>query len=174
MRRKLTPGESIVPPKAAPEPAPDLPDFLTPSFYERLCNGNKSAAAFCKTYIEDCHTTDDIVDGDKDLTDERLVAVRLDMTLKLSGNEFWQEHWRSLFPIFVGACAAYLDANRFSRGLIAKYAKPDEALLYRRAAEVLKSQYGEVLWHVAFICGGWTHMRDLQKEYRVFGFDFRE
>lgn len=173
------PGTILPFPGARQEPPPkaekvDLPDFLTKEFYLQLCTGNAAAAELCETLLRDFHLTDDICDGDKALTDEALVFIRLGIMQTFSLNPFWLEHCRSISPLLIQASAAWLDANRFERGVLATRADPAEAIQYRRGADVLKSQYGEVLWHIAFLCGGWNHMRELQREYRVFNFDCKD
>lgn len=168
MRRKL-PSKEPVPPAVEKPPARELqidyPKFLTPEWFLRLTCGDEDAARVAETFVRDCHLTDDLVDGDKLVTDATLVVARLLYLSNLTLSPFWQQNQTSLMPLFIQGAAAFLDANRWEKHTDVRY---------RRAADVLKAYYAEVIWHIGYICGGWSNMRLMQEEFRNADFDCKE
>lgn len=131
---------------------------------EKACCGNKDAANFCLWFVEWCHWIDDLIDKDKLWLPADTVRVNLEALLAFTDNPFFQAHKQALMPIIVSAFAAFADSVKWEKR---------ESVFDRRAADILKSYYHEVIWQVAFICGGWEHMRTVTAERRIFDYDFK-
>lgn len=129
----------------------------------KIANGNAEAAGFLRAFVAHCHMLDDVIDRDKEVTDERLIQSEVMMLLQMV-NPFFQKNSALLLPMILNAYSAWLDANRMEKS-------GDENVA--RAADVVKGFYHEVCWQVAFICGGWPHMRAITKELRRYDYDFK-
>lgn len=125
--------------------------------------GNAAAADFLRVFIAHCHMLDDVIDGDKGpVTDERLIASEIEWLLALSGNVFFQQHRALLVPLIVQAFNAWLDSNQWAKA---------EQHEKRIASDALKGWYHEVVFHTAFLCGGWAHMREVTSQHREYDFE---
>lgn len=132
---------------------------------ERVCCGNKEAANFVLWFVEWCHWIDDLVDRDKVWSPRDTVRVNLEAMLSFSCNPFFQDHKKNLMPMIVSAFAAFADSNTWATR---------ENVRDRRASDILKSYYHEVIWQVAYLCGGWEHMRAVTAERRIFDYDIKD
>lgn len=128
----------------------------------KIANGNTDAARFLQAFVAHCHVLDDVIDRDVPVDDERLIQSEIAMLLQI-GNPFVQKHVNLLLPLIINAYNAWLDANRMEKSADANVA---------RAADVVKGFYHEVCWQVAFICGGWQHMRAITREMREYDYDY--
>jgi hypothetical protein len=130
---------------------------------DELCAGDASAREFCTVFVVWCHVIDDVVDRDKPLpTKEDFARIMLEAVTVFAFNPFFKTHRDSLLPLVIQSTKAYEDS-------LAWAASPD--LNKRRAADVLKSQYQDVLWQVAFLCGGYGHLDAMTKRWRHYQFD---
>src|SRR5512146_1929752 len=142
--------------------------ILSPATLEIVriaCNGNREAELFCEAFIRWCHWMDDIVDTDKAWSLQETVEVNLQILLTLPANPFYEQHKSSLMPLIIQAFRAFVDSTRMEMA-------PD--VRDRRAADVLKSNYHEVIWHVAFLVGGFDHMTEVTRMCRKFNYDCKE
>lgn len=131
---------------------------------EEICCGEREAVNFCLAFIEWCHWLDDLIDKDKVWTGADVVRANLNALLAFSDNEFFQRHKFKLMPMIVTAAGAFADSVQWEKR---------EGVQDRRAADILKSQYHEVVWQIAYLCGGWDHMRAVTKKFRAFDYDFK-
>jgi len=143
---------------------PVLLDFN--KVFQEVCAGNRDALAFCHVFLHWVHFIDDVIDNDAPpRTQESIVRLQLEAALTFAFNPFFQANKASLSPLVLQGVKAYADS-------IAWALRPDGR--DRKAAEVLKSQYQEVFWHVAFLCGGYEHMDRITKAYRTYDYDSAE
>lgn len=129
------------------------------------CRGDKSAMEFCEAFVQWVHWIDDLVDKDKLWLPRDVVRVNLNALLVFSSNEFFQRHKLGLMPLVIQSFGAYSDSNRFEKR---------EDVRDRRAADIIKSTYHEVIWYVAYLVGGWDHQRAVTKDCRIFDYDCTE
>ena len=115
-------------------------------------NGNPDAEAFARAWVAHCHLMDDAFDRDKPVTDERMGEVFAGLLVELSGSEFYRTHKPMLFSLMIVSVNAWIDAN--------KRTGPERA--------VLAGMYHEVIYCVAYICGGWRHLRHVSSECREY------
>lgn len=111
-------------------------------------NGNKFAAQFLTAYAARCHHVDDSFDLDKPICIGDAEAAWL---FELAVNPFWNDHKATLLPVMMLATNAWMDSNNMPAGVM---------------RDVVKGYWHEVVWLVAFICGGWQHMREVSKKFR--------
>lgn len=129
----------------------------------KICNGNLQAESFCYSYIAFLDMLDDLYDGDADKPMAKVVATTvLSFITNLSFNNFWEQNKNSLYPLIVQGSSAWVDSESLTMSGDAEL---------KASADVLKSYYGEVLYHVAFLTGGPEHLFSCSKEYRGFNFD---
>lgn len=129
-----------------------------------ITKGNPDAARFLLAFVAHCHVLDDVIDGDVPVGDERLMASEAAWLLELTGNAFFVQHRAMLVPVILAGFNAWLDANRMEKSEDEREA---------RAADVVKGIYHEVCWTVAFICGGWDHLRTVTRLYREYDYDWK-
>lgn len=127
--------------------------------YLEIANGDESAAAFAAAFVARAHLVDDIEDGDKPVPSDSLVAGEVDWLVTLAGNRFFNEHKAALVPAMVMGLNAWRDSNAWRRNVDARK---------RRASDVLKSFYHEVVYLVAFLTGGLEHMQKISGKYREY------
>lgn len=130
-----------------------------------VCRGNSDAVLFCEAFVAWVHWIDDVVDKDKLWLPRDIVRVNLEMLRQFSVNRFFQQNKILLMPLMVQSARAFADSVEWA----ARGAKQD-----RQASDVLKSNYHEVIWHVAYIIGGWDHMAAMTAKHREFNYDFKE
>jgi hypothetical protein len=126
------------------------------------CNGNQDAEKFCRAFVRWVHFVDDVIDGDKVLKVEEVAGANLDVILAFSENPFFSSYKLILMPLVIQASRAWVDSEDFVK-------RTDEQ--DRNASHVLKGFYHEVVWHVAYICGGWEHMRAVTAACRSYDYD---
>lgn len=131
----------------------------------RYCDDNKDAIRLCMAWLAHAHLFDDIVDGDKPVTDERIAYTEMSWFRECQFNPFWIQHRLRLIPFVDNAYNAWLDANHWER-------EGDHE--QRRDADVIKSFYHEFVVQCALIIGGWDHMRACSRELRQYNHDFQD
>jgi hypothetical protein len=118
--------------------------------------GNAEAERFCKSWVAYCHALDDCFDGDKNLDDAVLASTFTAYTLELAANPFFQTYKGQLIGLMVQSANAWLDSNTVEG---------------QATADVLKGFYHEVVFHCAFILGGWKRLRQVSMECRAYDFE---
>lgn len=134
-------------------------------FWKETCGDNAEAMRFGKTFVAFCHVLDDVIDRDKNLTDENLISTTLSMMLELTLNPFFVQNRMLLLPLIVQSFNAWLDANTFEKS---------EDVKVRRSADTLKGFYHEVVFHLAYLTGGWNRLRIVTRKYREYDYDNKE
>jgi hypothetical protein len=129
---------------------------------ELAAGGNEDAQRLLTVFVGFAHTLDDVVDGDRAVPDDELLQGVLNWTCEAASNPFFQQHRAALLPVILLAVNSWLDANRWARA---------EDPRQRLAADVLKGQYHEVVYLVAFLTGGWRALRALTAAAREYDFE---
>jgi hypothetical protein len=130
-----------------------------------VCAGNKEAFVFCETLVGWLHWIDDMADRDRTWQPSDTVRINLAALATFAANPFFQKHRTALMSLLTQAFCGWLDGEQW-----AKRANVRE----RRAADVIKSTYHEVIWHVAYLVGGWNHLRHVTATCRAYDFDCEE
>lgn len=118
-----------------------------------ICCGNEQAERFVNAYGAWAHMWDDIQDGDKITPIGTRAKVEIAFLTEVMGNPFFLANRAYFFPLIVHGVNAWLDSN----------GQRDAA-----RASVLKEQYQEVIFAVAFLLGGWDHLGTVTTNFRKF------
>jgi hypothetical protein len=118
----------------------------------KASKGNPDALRFCAAWCQFCRVVDDWADRDRERTLEDVCARLMTFVIEVAGNPFFCAHKAQLIGLMIQSVNAWLDSEN-SAG-----AKRD----------VLKGFYHEVVYHVAFITGGWEALRELTAQAREY------
>lgn len=135
------------------------PDIETA--FQEITAGNIPAYEFCRSSFEFFHLIDDLVDRDKPLVPNDIVLCLLKFIDVVGGNEFYQAHRQDLFTFIYAAAMAFAASMRMVS---------DADVQRRLAAEVLKSQYQDLFFRVAFWVGGSRHAIEMDAKFRGYCF----
>jgi hypothetical protein len=125
--------------------------------YDKLSNGNPDARCVLAAWAAFVHGLDDAIDRDRRNDPEYTARVMLDWTFTVSNNPFWQANAAMLSALVVAAVNAYLDAERW---------KDTHDKKRQQYGDAYRSFWDEFMFFVAFLTGGWAHMRDCSAEFR--------
>ena len=117
-------------------------------------NGDPHAADFLWRFWNFSHAFDDLIDQDKPITAEKAMRELLLFVQMLSFNPFYQRHKDQLYSLLVQIGATVVDCDDWLAA-----SKDTET---RRIARAIGPGDCELIFHVAFLTGGWDHMRNLK------------
>jgi hypothetical protein len=130
--------------------------------FREISRGNQSAEDFMVALYIWVHAQDDLCDRDKPVLPEVFAGFNFNILHTFAKNPFFREHQDFILPVLlVGALAWVASEDRKN--------SPD--VLERFTGQVLKSQYGDVFFAVAFIIGGFDHAVAMFRKYREYDFD---
>lgn len=125
-------------------------------------NGNGSALDFLRAFARRAHWVDDLLDEPNALRSAEGMASReSEWLLMLTGNVWFIEHRAKLVPAMVLALNAWVDSEQMRNA----------ECRMQNAADVVKGQWHEVVWLVAWLTGGWEKMRAVSTQYRAYDFE---
>ncbi len=127
-----------------------------------VAKGNPGALEFLRVFARRAHWIDDVADGDKLDAGERygcheIAKHESEWLLTLSSNQFFLAHRAQLVPAMVLALNAWKDSDRFTG----------------TERDVIKGQWHEVVWLVAFLVGGSRHLHDMTERFRNYDIEAR-
>lgn len=131
-------------------------------FLAFACKGNPEAIRFCHAFVRFCHFLDDAVDRDKPVTSEDAARLGIQLVIECSVNPFYQANKSLLLGLIVQGFNAWVDSDALA-------ASPDARV--RVSADVIKGLYHEVVFHTAFLLGGWDHLREVTTGFRDYDFE---
>lgn len=115
-------------------------------------HGDAAALRYLQIAAGAARTLDDLVDADHPVPGADAVLVFQSLLVEIHGNAFFQRHRDALALQHAVILNAWLDANALAR-------VPDRTtVLY---AHVLRDYVNELLGAVAFLTGGWMHLRKI-------------
>ena len=134
-------------------------------FFAELTLGNAHAVALCRVLGSWFKLLDEQIGqmGAKaaGTSAEDIIRINLEAFATFAQNPFWQEHKKALLPLVIQAANAYADSLSWAKR---------ENFRDRATAQILRTQYQEVFWHVAKLCGGYEHMVAMTQKYRRFDY----
>lgn len=139
-----------------------IPGDSAQKILEECCKGDATALRFCQIFFVWCHTFDDVLDRDKPVAFEDAVTANWALIQELTTNAFWLKNSARLLPLISAGASSSVSSEQF---------RLRENVLDRVASQVLKTQYAEVFWEVAGICGGWQHKLAMVQKHRAFDYD---
>jgi len=130
-----------------------------------VTKGNELAERFVIAFVAYCHMLDDVIDKDNPIDDERLIAENIRFLNEMLINPWVRENQALLWPLIITSFNSWLDANDWEFNDLKEK---------RRDADVIKGMYHEVVWFVAYLCGGWEHLRTITSKYREYDHNYKE
>lgn len=129
---------------------------------QAAAKGNASALEFLRVFARRAHWVDDLKDGDKldvgaTYSAEAFLKNESEWLLTLSGNAFFLAHRAQLVPAMILALNAWVDSERMPHP----------------TCDVVKGQWHEVVWLVAFLVGGSLHLQDITARWRCYDIEER-
>lgn len=116
-------------------------------------NGNATALAFLMVFAERAHWLDDLVDEATKATAQQVAEAEERWIMCLATNTFFLTHRAALLPAMVLALNAWVHSEGVDN--------PVEQA-------VVKGQWHEVVWLVAWLTGGWMKLRDVSSTFRKY------
>lgn len=127
-----------------------------PEIIARIVKGNADAGRFLWQFWNFAQLIDDLVDRDRRVTVAQAAKEVIGFTHEISFNAFYQTHKASLFPLLATACDRWVMGDAMPTGT-------DEE---RGMARVVRCGELEVFCAVAYLLGGWEHMRAMSADIR--------
>jgi hypothetical protein len=127
-------------------PRPDEEQFLT-----EVLLGNRDAVRFCSCLFHVSQVIDDLIDQDKQITARDIERSYWDAMIEIPSNPFYQRHIQTLVPLMQTAFNDWLDANDLEYS-------DDHG---KNIAFVLRDSVGSIACQVAYLVGGFDHMRSV-------------
>ena len=115
-------------------------------------NGNGDALRFLVAYARRAHWVDDLRDEERRPLPDWLAAAEADWLLTLSGNPFFLAHRAQLVPVMLLGLNAWADSHHLPA--------PER--------DVVKGFWHETVWLVAWLTGGWEHLRKVTAQFREY------
>lgn len=125
---------------------------------EAVAKGNPGALEFLRVFARRAHAVDDLADLDVPMAVDvsnrvqHLAYIETEWLLLLSSNTFFLAHRAQLVPAMILALNAWVDSERFDGDV----------------RDVVKGQWHEVVWLVAFLVGGTNHLRAMTWRFRAY------
>jgi hypothetical protein len=120
-----------------------------------IANGNDAAFDFIWRCWNFFHLLDDLIDKDKPVTIEEASRELFLFTQTIAMNPFFQGNKYALLPMILNACNGWVVGEEASEA-------------NKQYAPVLKCSDFNIYSHVAFLVGGWEHMREVDSKFRVY------
>jgi hypothetical protein len=134
-----------------PEEVAQNPEALALMMF--IANGNDAAFDFIWRCWNFFHLLDDLIDKDKPVTIQETARELFLFTQTIAINPFFQLNTISLLPMILNACNGWI-AGEEANG--------------KEYAPVLKCSDFNIYSHVAFLVGGWDHMRYVDSKFRTY------
>lgn len=115
-----------------------------------IANGNVDAFNFIWRCWNFCHVIDDLVDRDQPMLIDEVSRELFLFIETLCCNPFFQQHKLSLLPLILNACHGWVTGE-------------EAAAQGSSNSSVLKCSDFAIYSHVAFLIGGWQHMRAIDQ-----------
>lgn len=122
-----------------------------------VANGNQAAFEWMWDFWCFTHVIDDLVDADKKLTTAEAAMALAQFVTALSLNPFYIQNVASLYPLIISACNRWIDGDAMDKS-------GDQRS--RIHSEVVRCGDLELFLHIAFLTGGWDHMRKMSGRVR--------
>lgn len=123
----------------------------------KACCGNASALSLLSILMDTVETWDDLIDKDKPVEETDINRVFINLLFFLPQNEFFEKNKAYLMPVIMTCINAWLDSNAMQKS----HLKHE-----RMWAWALKQMGVELYGAMAFLTGGFAHMREIADEIR--------
>lgn len=120
-----------------------------------------NAVTFSKVVFRFVHLLDDLFDRDKDRSADDVALTFFALVDQVASNPFFQAHKASLMPVLYSSAKAWSASERLRKS---------PAVQDNVAAEVLKSEYQNLFFHVALLAGGVEFAHHWETKHRSYNF----
>lgn len=134
-------------------------DNMTPEFCAEIAKDNVEAVNFIMRWLQHIHHVDDIIDESPE--PEQVIEAFVNATMLFGSDPFYRANWNVLYPINLLAANAYADS-------VSWQTSSDWRALF---SDVLRSYGNEMLLMVAYLVGGWKHMRKISPKLRELSYN---
>lgn len=124
---------------------------------QKACLGNTQALLFLASVMDAVEVWDDLIDKDKAVLDQDINRVFINLMFWLPQNAFFDANKSYLLPLIMTCINAWMDSNQLAQS------KDTQKL---NTAWHLKQMGVELYGAVAFLTGGFDHMRNVSTEAR--------
>jgi hypothetical protein len=107
--------------------------------------GNQDALIMFRMFVDLLHTWDDLVDKDKDTTEQQINNAFLVCLVYLPLNPFYQTIQRDIMPMWITVVSAYQTANKFEKD------KDEHGI---EIAHGLRYAAGNIIAYAVHVCVG--------------------
>ena len=137
-------------------------------------HGNAAALEFLRAFATRAHWIDDLRDADNLPEGGRHLAGDIaqresEWLLTIAGNPFFLANRAALVPAMLLALNAWVDSESAKCVAGGGLREADRVLQVTR--DIVKGQWHEVVWLVAWLTGGWQHLRATSREFRAYDFE---
>lgn len=136
--------------------------FHIPTAFNEISGGDKDAIELLNALYLFFHKQDDLIDRDKPVEVEHSIGCDLQVLRAFGKNPLFQKHQDFLWPLIMTSALAYAASEDLKK-------RPD--VIDRITSQVLKSQYVDIFFGIAFCVGGFPHALAMSKKYRDYHFD---
>lgn len=126
------------------------------SIYQEACMGDADALSFVIAFHSYCHQIDDLIDGDTAYNPENVLKVLMAANTLYSTPFYLANAWR-LQPVIAMITNTYADSVAWETS--------DEPWK-QRVADVIRQCGNDMILSVAWILGGWSHVRSISLRLR--------
>jgi hypothetical protein len=135
-------------------PRPDEADFL-----RHALKAHEPAVQYCQTLFQISQTLDDLVDGDKPVSQSTIVSAFWKALIELPANPFYRQNELYLRPLMAGALQDWRDSVMLERS---------DSEHLKTLAFVLRDQLTGVVIQCAYLVGGEQWMTKIGPQARVY------
>jgi len=125
--------------------------------FENFLKGNKEAVYFVVRVFRALHVWDDLIDKDKNVTDDEIHSVFTDLLVGLPADRFYQSNINLLQSTLINAIVNWHIANKLER----EGDEKDKSIAF-----ILRGAYIDVLSASALIVGGMDWVREIGPDIR--------
>lgn len=124
-----------------------------------IAKGNAAAYQWMWDFWCFTHAIDDLVDKDTPSEPDRFSKALAGFVTALSVNPFYQANVYQLYPLIISACNRWIDGDRL------KHSDNERDKIY---SEVVRCGDVDLYIYIAFLIGGWDHMRMCSEKSRLY------
>lgn len=119
----------------------------------KICaKGNKDAESYLLSLSYAMRIFDDLIDKDYPVSDKQICRAFFILMAELWLNPFFRRHAYLLIPLHIASYNAFMESNLWAKS---------EDKLKKIYAHVMKDFVDEIFGMVAFLAGGYNHMREM-------------
>ena len=134
-------------------PRPDEADFL-----RHALKAHEPAVQYCKTLFQISQTLDDLVDGDKPVSQSTIISAFWKALIELPANPFYRQHEPYLRPLMASALQDWRDSVTLERS---------DSKHLKTIAFVLRDQLTSVVVQCTYLVGGESWMESVGPNIRA-------